>query len=135
MDMDFNISSSPLTAPRASPRVPSASPQPPVRNFQLNQRIRKDHLKKIKIVKGDITKINVDVIVNAANNKLEHGGGVDDAIHRACQPEMRKLEEELASRVAAGTVLPDGSVEVTEAFGNLKQKMKCNILHSFLNKF
>ena len=70
------------------------------------------HGKKLRLVVGDITKIRVDAIVNAANAGLHGGGGVDGAIHRAGGPNiMRELD---AIRANAGGC-PTGSAVSTTA--------------------
>lgn len=75
-------------------------------------------MEKIELLKGDITKIPVDGIVNAANSELKGGGGVDGAIHLAGGPAI--MEECNKIRDTKGGC-PTGEAVYTTA-GNLPAK-------------
>lgn len=66
-------------------------------------------IKMIKIVRGDITSLLTEVIVNAANTSLLSGSGVCGAIDRVAGPELERKCRELGSR-------PTGEARITEAY-------------------
>src|SRR6478735_1673695 len=72
----------------------------------------------IKIIKGDITKLQVDAIVNAANSSLMGGGGVDGAIHCAGGP---TILEECKAIIAKQGSCKTGEAVITTG-GNLPAK-------------
>ncbi|EPY2276663.1 ADP-ribose-binding protein [Clostridium sporogenes] len=76
------------------------------------------YINKIKIIKGDITKENVDAIVNAANSSLLGGGGVDGAIHRAGGNKILEECKRIVSKIGS---LKTGEAVITSG-GNLKAK-------------
>ena len=79
----------------------------------------------VRLVKGDITNMETDAIVNAANSSLMGGGGVDGAIHRKGGPKiLEECKKIRATEWPQG--LPTGKAAITGA-GNLKTK---HVIHT-----
>jgi O-acetyl-ADP-ribose deacetylase (regulator of RNase III) len=81
---------------------------------------------KLELMRGDITKLAVDAIVNAANSSLTGGGGVDGAIHRAAGPKLLEECIRIAEERRPDSPCPAGDSVITAAY-----KLPCkNVIHT-----
>lgn len=74
-----------------------------------------DNEPSLSVVVGDLTALDVDAVVNAANETLLGGGGVDGAIHRAAGPELLAACRALPE-VRPGVRCPTGEARITPGF-------------------
>jgi len=72
-------------------------------------------MQRIRVIRDDITRLEVDAVVNAANERLLGGGGVDGAIHRAAGPALLEACRAIAE-VRAGVRCPTGQSRITPGF-------------------
>ncbi|NIM02077.1 MAG: O-acetyl-ADP-ribose deacetylase [Acidobacteria bacterium] len=70
---------------------------------------------RVQVVRADITTLEVDAIVNAANERMLGGGGVDGAIHRAAGPRLRDACAQVPE-VRPGVRCPTGEARITPGF-------------------
>ena len=84
--------------------------------------------KKLDLIRGDITRMDTDVIVNAAKSSLMGGGGVDGAIHRAAGPE---LHEDCMRIAEERRQVPKGPCPAGDAVITRAGKLPCaSVIHT-----
>ena len=79
------------------------------------KRYRLDGGRSLVLLQGDITTLRVDAIVNAANERMLGGGGVDGAIHRAAGPRLLEACRQVPE-VSEGVRCPTGQARITPGF-------------------